>query len=200
MEKTQDSGQSNLAAIFFEAVARHILAQHAHEIPDLRRAIVLLPNHHLVQPLAQSLARLANLPTLLLPRMVTLNDWVQSVPLAHSVPPDTCRATALYQALRARRWFADADLWGIARELLKLLDELTQHHVTLPHSEEDFLAQLERAYQARRNAPMQFEARVVHELWYAMNASGELDTARLSAASGAACAAGRCAADCVAGV
>ncbi len=178
MEKIQDSGQSNLAAIFFEAVARHILAQHAHEIPDLRRAIVLLPNHHLVQPLAQSLARLVKLPTLLLPRMVTLNDWVQSVPLAHSVTPDTCRATALYQALRARRWFRDADLWGIARELLKLLDELTQHHVTLPHSEEDFLAQLERAYQARRNAPMQFEARVVHELWYAMNASGELDAAR----------------------
>ncbi len=178
MEKIQDSGQSNLAAIFFEAVARHILAQHAHEIPDLRRAIVLLPNHHLVQPLAQSLARLANLPTLLLPRMITLNDWAQSIPLAHSVTPDTCRATALYQALRARRWFRDADLWGIARELLKLLDELTQHHVTLPHSEEDFLAQLERAYQARRNAPMQFEARVVHELWYAMNASGELDAAR----------------------
>ena len=178
MEKQQNSGQSNLAAIFFEAVARHILAQHAHEIPDLRRAIVLLPNHHLVQPLAQSLARLAKLPTLLLPRMVTFDDWVQSVPLAHSVTSDTCRATTLYQALRARRWFADADLWGIARELLKLLDELTQHHVTLPHSEEDFLAQLERAYQARRNAPMQFEARVVHELWYAMNASGELDAAR----------------------
>ncbi len=178
MEKIQDSGQSNLAAIFFEAVARHILAQHAHEIPDLRRGIVLLPNHHLVQPLAQSLARLAKLPTLLLPHMVTLNDWAQSVPLTHSVTPDTCRATALYQALRARRWFRDADLWGIARELLKLLDELTQHHVTLPHSEEDFLAQLERAYQARRNAPMQFEARVVHELWYAMNASGELDAAR----------------------
>jgi len=178
MEKIQDSGQSNLAAIFFDSVARHILAQHAHEIPDLRRAIVLLPNHHLVQPLAQSLAHIAKLPTLLLPRMVTLNDWAQSVPLAHAITPDTCRATALYQALRARRWFADADLWGIARELLKLLDELTQHHVTLPHSEENFLAQLERAYQARRNAPMQFEARVVHELWYAMNASGELDAAR----------------------
>ncbi len=164
--------------LHFDAVAHHILVQHADEIPDLRRAIVLLPNHHLVQPLAQSLARLAKLPTLLLPRMVTLNDWAQSVPLANSVTPDTCRATALYQALRARRWFRDADLWGIARELLKLLDELTQHHVTLPQNEEDFLAQLERAYQARRNAPMQFEARVVHELWYVMNASGELDAAR----------------------
>ncbi|MEJ1959048.1 MAG: hypothetical protein WDM70_05980 [Nitrosomonadales bacterium] len=92
--------------------------------------------------------------------------------------PDICRAATLYQALRARRWFADADLWGITNELLGLLDELTQHHVTLPHSEEDFLSQLESAYQARRNTAMQFEARVVHELWYAMSSSGELDAAR----------------------
>jgi len=62
--------------------------------------------------------------------------------------------------------------------LLGLLDELTKHHVPLPQSEEDFLQQLERAYQAKRNAAMQFEARVVHELWYAMSASGELDAAR----------------------
>jgi ATP-dependent helicase/nuclease subunit B len=167
-----------VSAAFFDSVACYILAQHAHEIPDLRRSIVLLPNYHVAQPLAQALAKAVNRPALLLPQMVTLNDWAQSVPLAAPVVPDTCRAAALYQALRARRWFADADLWGIASELLSLLDELTQHHVTLPQNEEDFLAQLECAYQAKRNAAMQFEARVVHELWYAMSASGELDAAR----------------------
>ncbi len=172
--------QSNTstAAVFFDSVARVILAQHSHEIPDLRRARVLLPNYHVSQPLAQSLARVANLPAILLPQMVTLNDWVQSVPLALSVIPDTCRLSTLYQALRARRWFADADLWSIARELLILLDELTQNHVTLPQNVEDFLAQLEQAYQSKRGIAMQFEARVVYELWYAMNNSGEFDTAR----------------------
>ncbi|CAH1903669.1 PDDEXK_1 domain-containing protein [Candidatus Nitrotoga sp. HW29] len=172
--------QSNTstAAVFFDSVARVILTRHSHEIPDLRRARVLLPNYHVSQPLAQSLARVANLPAILLPQMVTLSDWVQSVPLALSVIPDTCRITTLYQALRARRWFADADLWSIARELLVLLDELTQNHVTLPQSAEDFLSQLEQAYQSKRGIAMQFEARVVHELWYAMNNSGELDTAR----------------------
>ncbi len=178
MEPVNSSGMQTVPAVFFDSVARHILAQHAHEIPDLRRTLVLLPNYHVAQPLAQALAKAANRPALLLPHMVTLNDWAQSVPLAASVVPDTCRATALYQALRARRWFADADLWGIASELLGLLDELTQHHVTLPQDEEDFLEQLERAYQAKRNAAMQFEARVVHELWYAMSISGELDAAR----------------------
>jgi ATP-dependent helicase/nuclease subunit B len=178
MEPANSSGARTASAVFFDSVARHILAQNAHEIPDLRRAVVLLPNYHVAQPLAQALAKAASLPALLLPQMVTLNDWVQSVPLSSSVVPDTCRAATLYQALRARKWFADADLWGIASELLSLLDELTQHHVTLPQDEEDFLAQLENAYQAKRNAAMQFEARVVHELWYAMSASGELDAAR----------------------
>ena len=178
MEPVNNSGTQTASAVFFDSVACHILAQHAHEIPDLRRAIVLLPNYHVAQPLAQSLSRLTNRPALLLPQMVTFKDWAQSVPLTAPITPDTCRATTLYQALRARKWFADADLWGIASELLGLLDELTQHHVTLPHSEEDFLAQLERAYQAKRNTAMQFEARVVHELWYAMSAGGGLDAAR----------------------
>ncbi|MDO8812658.1 MAG: PD-(D/E)XK nuclease family protein [Gallionella sp.] len=163
---------------FYNIIAKQILSCHAQDLPDLRRAVVLLPNYHVAQPLAQALGNAANLPALLLPEMVTLNDWALSAPLAVPIVPDTCRAAALYQALRARRWFADADLWGIARELLGLLDELTQHRVTLPRCEEDFLAQLERAYQAKRNTAMQFEVHVVHELWYAMSASGELDAAR----------------------
>ena len=178
MKIPPDSGQVQLAAIFFDAVAQHIVAQHKSEVPDLRRAVVLLPNYHVAQPLTQSLARAANSPALLLPQMVTLRDWTQSVAVALPITPDACRAAALYQALRARRWFPDADLWGIARELLALLDELTQHQVALPQDEQDFLAQLEQAYRARRGASMQFEARLVYELWYAMNNNRELDAAR----------------------
>lgn len=178
MSKTENSGTPRAAAVFFEQVAAQILEQHAHALPDLRGLVIILPNYHVAVPLAQHLARAANLPALLLPQMVTINDWAESVPLTQSITPDTCRATTLYQALREREWFPGADLWGIASELLGLLDELTKHHVPLPQSEEDFLQQLERAYQAKRNAAMQFEARVVHELWYAMSASGELDAAR----------------------
>lgn len=178
MNQPEDSGTLTAAAVFFDQVAAGILQRHAHELPDLRHLVILLPNYHVAVPLAQHLASAAGLPALLLPQMVTLNDWAKSVPLAQAITPDTCRATTLYQALRERDWFPGADLWGIASELLGLLDELTQHHVPLPQSEEDFLAQLEQAYQAKRNAAMQFEARVVHELWYAMSASGELDAAR----------------------
>lgn len=178
MSNTESSGTPRAAAVFFDQVAAQILQQHAHALPDLRGLVIILPNYHVAVPLAQHLARKAGLPALLLPQMVTINDWAESVPLAQTITPDTCRASTLYQALREREWFPGADLWGIASELLGLLDELTKHHVPLPQSEEDFLQQLERAYQAKRNAAMQFEARVVHELWYAMSASGELDAAR----------------------
>jgi ATP-dependent helicase/nuclease subunit B len=178
MEPIKNSGTQMASAVFFDSVARHILAQLAHEIPDLRGAMVLLPNYHVAQPLVQALSAAAGLPALLLPQMVTLNDWVLSIPLATPIQPDTQRITALYQALRERRWFADADLWSLSRELLGLMDDLTRHHVALPESADEFSQQLAEAYQARSGQSMQFEARVVHELWYAMVAGGELDGVR----------------------
>jgi len=167
-----------LSSAFYNKAANHILSCHAQDLPDLRGATVLLPSYHVAQPLAQALSAAANLPALLLPQMVTLSDWAQSVPLTAPVQPDTQRITALYQALRERRWFADADLWSLSRELLGLMDDLTRHHVALPESETAFSEQLARAYQARSGQAMQFEARVVHELWYAMAAGGELDGVR----------------------
>jgi ATP-dependent helicase/nuclease subunit B len=178
MESIKNGGTQTASAFFFDGVAHHIIEQHAHEMPDLRSAVVLLPNYHVAKPLAQALSAAANLPALLLPQMVTLSDWAQSIPLDTPIQPDTRRTTALYQALRERRWFADADLWGLSRELLGLMDDLTRHHVALPESADEFLRQLAEAYQARSGQSMQFEARVVHELWYAMAAGGELDGVR----------------------
>ncbi|MEO6974422.1 MAG: PD-(D/E)XK nuclease family protein [Gallionella sp.] len=168
----ENSGTQTVPAVFFDIVVRHILAEHS--LPDLRGATVLLPSYPVAGPLVQALSAAANLPALLLPQMVTLSEWAQSVPLTAPIQPDTQRITALYQALRERRWFADADLWSLSRELLGLIDDLTRHHVALPESEIEFAEQLARAYQARSGQAMQFEARVVHELWYAMAAGGEL--------------------------
>jgi ATP-dependent helicase/nuclease subunit B len=176
MEPIKNSNTQIASALFFDTVASSILAQHAP--PDLRGVTILLPNYHVAQPLAQALSAAANLPALLLPQMVTLNDWVLSIPLATPIQPDTQRITALYQALRERRWFADADLWSLSRELLGLMDDLTRHHVELPESANEFSEQLAKAYQARSGQAMQFEARVVHELWFAMAAGGELDGVR----------------------
>jgi ATP-dependent helicase/nuclease subunit B len=167
-----------LSSVFYKKLANHILSCHAQDLPDLRGVTILLPNYHAAQPLAQALSAAADVPALLLPGMITLNDWAQSVPLENPVQPDTQRIAALYQALRERRWFVDADLWSLSSELLGLMDDLTRHHVSLPESEAEFSRQLAEAYQARSGQALQFEARVVHELWYAMAAGGELDGVR----------------------
>ena len=175
MESSKNSGTQTAAAVFFDRVARHVLTQHAP--PDLRGATVLLPNYHVAQPLAQALGAISK-STLLLPQMITLNDWAQSVPLDTPIQPDTQRLAALYQALRERRWFADADLWSMSSELLGLMDDLTRHQVILPGSAAEFSRQLAEAYRARSGQALQFEARVVHELWYAMSSGGEMDGVR----------------------
>ena len=76
----------------FDRIARHILTAHAVALPDLRGITVLLPNYHAAHPLAQALMRVAQRPALLLPQMVTLNEWAKSVPLAAPVATDSQRS------------------------------------------------------------------------------------------------------------
>ncbi len=164
--------------MFYSKVAQHILSAHAQVIPDLRNLTVLLPGYHVAQPLVQALIGEAKVPALLLPAMLTLNDWAASIELDAPIDTDTQRIALLYQTLRDNQWFADADLWGLSRELLSLMDELTAHRVPLPDLADEFVEQLAAAYQARAGQSLQFEARVVHELWYAMAASSQADSVR----------------------
>ncbi|TNC96967.1 MAG: hypothetical protein FD121_939 [Gallionellaceae bacterium] len=164
------------ATQLFDRIAQRILA--AHPAPDLRGITILLPNFHAAQPLAQALIRIAQRPALLLPQMVTLNEWAQSIPLAANVVSDNQRSALLYQHMRKRKWFDNADLWSMTQELLKLFDELTHALDALPDDESAFIAAVERAYQARQNTTLQLEARLVFELWHAMQAGPELDAAR----------------------
>ena len=71
--------------------------------------------------------------------------------------------------LRSRQWFDSSDLWQLAGELTALFDELTRFDVTLPSDVDEFERQLEMAYQARAGEAMQFEARLVTELWNALS-------------------------------
>ncbi len=151
---------------FYAEIAHHLLTYHAP--PDLRGLTVLLPNRYAAEPLARALSVAAKMP-LLLPNMITLADALQKIPLPQKIQSDMQRVAQLYQVLRDQGWFGEADLWGMASELLALIDELTRYAVVLPQSADEFAEQLTAAYQARRGEAMQFEARVVHELWFAMN-------------------------------
>jgi ATP-dependent helicase/nuclease subunit B len=115
---------------------------------------------------------------LLLPQMVTLNEWAQSVPLDSAVASDSQRSALLYQQLRKLQWFEHAELWSMTQELLKLFDELTHALQELPADAAAFAAAVQQAYQARQNVTLQLEARLVFELWRAMQEGAELDAAR----------------------
>ena len=168
----------SVANVFFDRIAKRILTAHAAALPDLRGITVLLPNYHAAQPLAQALMRAAQRPAVLLPQMVTLNEWAQSVPLEATVITDSQRSALLYQHLRKQQWFGNADLWSMTQELLKLFDELTYSLHELPGDAESFAAAVAQAYQAKQNATLQLEARLVFELWHAMQAGREMDAAR----------------------
>ena len=166
----------NPAARHFDQIARHILA--AHPAPDLRGITVLLPNFHTARPLAQALIRAAQCRVLLLPRMVTLNGWAQSISLNGAEVSDCRRGALLYQHLRRQPWCDNTDLWGMTQELLQLFDELTLEMDALPSDEAAFVSAVEQAYQARGNTALHLEARLVFELWHAMQSGGEQDGAR----------------------
>ncbi len=151
--------------------AREIVALEQERLPRLTGLVILLPNFHAADLMGEALCEAAGAPSLLLPRMTTLTEWAGEVVLGHEILPDSCRSALLYQALRERKWFADADLWHVSRELLRLFDDMARQGAGLPDSYPEFVALLEAAYRTRAGEPLQFEARLVHELWYAMSLS-----------------------------
>ncbi len=155
------------------AAAREIVALERARLPDLSGLTVLLPNLHAAGEMGRALRDAAGAGTLLLPRFDTLKSFAeQTDPDVGRLPPSR-RQAMIYQALRERDWFRQADLWHVSAELLRLFDEMTLSQVSLPSSYEAFLHGLEQAYRAGNSRPMQFEARLVHALWHAMCAGSE---------------------------
>jgi ATP-dependent helicase/nuclease subunit B len=165
---------------FLDALAQAMLARCGREVErgDLSSVLVLVPALPIAAELRAALLRAAPRP-LLLPRFETLTHWVQTTPVAGVAEalPESERLVLLHEALRARGWFDEAALWGIAAEMAGLFDELTAAAVTLPADEAGLAEQLHAAYALRASAPLAFEARVVHELWRALAAAGQADAA-----------------------
>lgn len=145
---------------------------------DLSSLVILVPALPIAAELRSALMRAAPRP-LLLPRFETLSRWVQSVTVAgiREPLPESERRVLLREALRERGWFDETALWGIASEMAALFDELTAAAVFLPADEAALAVQLQRAYAMRSSLPLAFEARVVHELWRALAATGQADAA-----------------------
>ena len=179
-------------ADFLSQVAAHIVRRHG--VNGLRNAVVLVPDLHAVEDVARALKKAAGAPVLLLPRITTPRLWAHDVPLDRPVVGDAARAALLYRALSQHNWFEASDLWSICAELGRLFDELTRERVRIPGASTDFAAWLRRAYGSTGDPSLDFEARLVHEMWSAfLRDEATLDNettyvfrlARLAAAPGA---------------
>jgi ATP-dependent helicase/nuclease subunit B len=158
-----------------EAAAAQLLGA-AGESGDLSGHLVLVSSLPLAAELRAALARVAGRP-LLLPHFDTLRRWATAAPFADlpTPMPDSERLVLLHTALAARRWLDERALWGISSELAALSDELSAAAVRLPENLDALQAQLEAAYALRGSAPLAFEARLVHEMWRVLAASGRPD-------------------------
>ena len=143
---------------------------------DLSSYQVIVPCMTIAGEVRKTFAANTSSP-LLLPQFVTMGQWAQNFAAldSPSVISDSERQVLLYEALRNKEWFNEDILWGIAAEMCALFDELTSASLSLPESLDEMIRQLEKAYSLHTSMPLAFEARVVHEMWYALACSGQAD-------------------------
>jgi ATP-dependent helicase/nuclease subunit B len=162
-------GLVQVACAANDIVARAAADLVGHErtgLPDLTRAVIVLPDLHAAGDVGRALRAAAGVPALLLPRITTLERWAADIPPEQAVASRASREALLYRELQKRSWLESADLWAVSGELAGLFDELTRHNFSLPGDAAEFARQLERAYGARAGESLTFEARLVHELWH----------------------------------
>ena len=133
----------------------------------VRDAVIVVPDLHAVGDVGAALRAASRRSVVLLPAIVTLRSWAEEVTLDTPVLGDAARAALIYGALEGRSWLAGADLWQIAGEVARLFDELTRERLRLAAAPAEFVAWLRAAYGARDGASLDFEARLVHDLWTA---------------------------------
>jgi ATP-dependent helicase/nuclease subunit B len=160
---------------FVADCARQIVVRHGGG--TLQQSVLLVPDLHCVSDVSRALHAAAASPVLLLPRITTLRAWAADVPLDRAVMGDAARELILYRTLAERGWFDRADLWSVCADLCRLFDELTRERITLPREASDFAEWLKVAYGRHSGSALDFEARLVHDMWSAFGvAQGALDS------------------------
>jgi ATP-dependent helicase/nuclease subunit B len=149
------------------AVARLLLDRHADHLPDLSGLTVLVPSHRAGQDFARELARAANRPVLIPPRILPLKSWAASV-APRAAAPQAQRLAQLHGVLRRTDWLGKIDKWALADELLGLADELSAARLG-----GDIASQIRalRADALSRDA-LSRETALIEAVWQALNSQG----------------------------
>ena len=151
---------------FVQHAARAIVDRHRDRWPDLSGLLVLVPDLHAAGDVARALSA-AGGGALLLPRISTLHALAATATIALRVVPQSVREVELYSALARRQPFAGADVWALAAELVALFDRMTLARSPVARDLPAFAATLREADRAGRSRALEYEAALVHELWWA---------------------------------
>jgi len=155
---------------FVQHAAREIVERHRERWPDLSGLRVLVPDLHGAGDVARALAT-AGGGSLLLPQITTLHALASTAPLRLRIVPQSVREVELYAALARRGPFAGSDVWALAAELVALFDRMSLARSPVAPDLDVFTATLREAYRAGRNRALEYEAALVHELWWAQLAN-----------------------------
>ncbi len=175
----------------FARLTSQLLTQHLAEVEstpgrqrgDLSHCIVLLPTLNAIAPLRHALLKQAEglgIPALLGPTVNTLRGWVEATTPAHRtrLSASGCELMLVEALEKFPNLFGSSSPWSLSESLIKLFDELTNHHITLPDEVDTFIAQLEQAYGSTHDdtennsagsdaSALSREAYLVHTLWQA---------------------------------
>ncbi len=151
-----------------ESVARHLLARHDDQLPDLSGLVLLVPNHRAGQDLARALSRASGRPSLVSPFITPLKAWAETF-ATDAAEPQSQRLARLYGVLRREYWLGPVDRWALAEELLQLADELSAARLG---------GEIAGRIRALRGECLGRETALIEAVWQALNTGGSDPQAR----------------------
>ncbi len=151
----------------FRSAVERLLDEHAGRLPDWSGITLLVPHHHVAPRFMEALRARITAPVLLPPRLMTLPDLAATVVPAEAVQSDSMRLVELHAFLGRVDWLPAVGRWPLAQAMHRLMQEMDDALLRPPADFADFSRQVEAAAGRGLSRPLQWEARLVFELWRA---------------------------------
>ena len=157
-----------------QKLAELLLAQHAADLPDLSRQVVLLSHSCAIPRFRQMLLDAATergCEALLPPFIGTMESWLHYFQDGETsdLLSTSAREVLLLEALAEHPQLYKTTPWPFIDSLLRLFDELSANHHGLPDNLTGFTQLLAKSYGINNEnwGPLMEEARLAHSLWRA---------------------------------
>ena len=174
------------ASSSLDALANDVIAVKKPNPADLSQSIIWCESRAQIHSIKLSLisaGQAAGIQHILLPTIVTLQDWVwQHASLELPIISETNKHLLLVEAIRqSPTLFQTNNAWPLAKELVTLFNECTLAQVPLHEGEQSLREALQSSYQfsATNTTNISRESEIVYRLWQAyreqLDARGWID-------------------------